>query len=248
MCYCSLCKTMFNGSGGNLRAHSASHSPTNYTQQQKDIAFILSLVRHYVGLTCLRDPITNILYPGMTCSRATALVELCTNHVKETIIEELDDQSVCLMIDGWSDQSLRRFLGIVVSYFQQDKNRTVYRGLALHWGEGRDHRAINQIEAIKSTLTEYNIMPKKLFLPLRRFSICQHCNCSRDGSDLVSMLRSPVESDRSSFHRQQPVVSQRFTKSYQCSSEEGKMGGVLGGEIWQTKHCRIHTNEMVQCG
>ena len=99
-------------------------------------------------------------YPGMTCSRATALVELCTNHVKETIIEELDDQSVCLMIDGWSDQSLRRFLGIVVSYFQQDKNRTVYRGLALHWGEGRDHRAINQIEAIKSTLTEYNIMPK----------------------------------------------------------------------------------------
>ena len=60
MCYCSLCKTMFNGSGGNLRAHSASHSPTNYTQQQKDIAFILFLVRHYVGLTCLRDPITNI--------------------------------------------------------------------------------------------------------------------------------------------------------------------------------------------
>ena len=154
MCYCSFCKILFNGSGGNLRSHSTSHSPTQYTQQQKDTALIMFLVRHYVGLTCLRDPITDIFYPGLTFSRAMSLIEFCTNQVKESVIEELDDQSVCLMIDGWTDQSLRRFLGIVVSYFQQDRNRTVYRALALHWGEGRDHRAATQIEAIKSTLTE----------------------------------------------------------------------------------------------
>ena len=160
MCYCSFCKILFNGSGGNLRSHSTSHSPTQYTQQQKDTAFIMFLVRRYVGLTCLRDPITDIFYPGLTFSRAMSLIEVCTNQVKESVIEELDGQSVCLMIDGWTDQSLRRFLGIVASYFQQDRNRTVYRALALHWGEGRDHRAATQIEAIKSTLSEYNILSR----------------------------------------------------------------------------------------
>ena len=200
MCYCSFCKILFNGSGGNLRSHSTSHSPTQYTQQQKDTALIMFLVRHYVGLTCLRDPITDIFYPGLTFSRAMSLIEFCTNQVKESVIEELDDQSVCLMIDGWTDQSLRRFLGIVVSYFQQDRNRTVYRALALHWGEGRDHRAATQIEAIKSTLTEYPA--EKLLLPLRRLSVGQHRDRSRNGPDLVSMLCAPVEFDCSPFHRQ----------------------------------------------
>ena len=157
-CYCTQCKYVFNGSGGNLRVHSASHTPARqHTQEEKDAAFILFLVRHYVGLTCLRDPLTDIFYPGLSLSRATSMIEGYTQQVQEAIVEELDDQSVFLMIDGWSDQSLRRFLGIVVSYFQKEKNERVYRALALHWGDGRDHTARSQIEAIQTVLSNYNI-------------------------------------------------------------------------------------------
>lgn len=160
-CYCTTCKILFNGSGGNLRVHAAAHVPARqHTEEEKDAAFILFLVRHYVGLTSLRDPLTNIFYPGLSFGRAMHLIDTYTQQVQEAVVDELDDQPVCLMIDGWSDQSLRRFLGIVVSYFHKERRERVHRALGLHWAEGKDHTAKNQIEAIQTTLAKYNIQPR----------------------------------------------------------------------------------------
>ena len=157
-CYCTQCRSLFNGSGGNLRVHAAGHTRVHqHTEEEKDAAFLLFLIRHYVGLTSLRDPLTDIFYPNLSFSRAMNLTESYTQQIQDAIIEEIDDQKVFLMIAGWSDQSLRRFLGVVVSYFQRERNERVYRALSLHWGDGKDHTAKSQIEAIQTILSKYNI-------------------------------------------------------------------------------------------
>lgn len=56
------------------------------------------------------------------------------------------------MIDGWSDQSLQRYLGIVAAYYDWRNNRIVHRFLDLNGGSGTDHSADSQLEILKNVL------------------------------------------------------------------------------------------------
>ena len=164
-CYCAVCKQRLNGSGGNLKVHFMTHGQLQQrTQQEMDAALILFLIRHNIGLTCLRDPLASVFFPGLSYYRATRLVDGYFEQVKRAMSDELSGRNVFLMIDGWSDQSLRRFLGIVVGYYNTTNDDMIFRALSLHWSEGRDHSARNQIDAVGESLSQYNIGPRNCSL------------------------------------------------------------------------------------
>ena len=157
-CYCTTCKQTLNGSGGNLRSHCMSHGQLReHTQQDMNAALLLFFIKHNIGLTCLQDPLTNVFSPGLSYHRATVLVDGYFEEVKRMISDDVSGNNVFLMIDGWSDQSLRRFVGIAVGYYDTVSGDIIHRALGLYWGEGRDHSAQNQIIGITETLSQYNI-------------------------------------------------------------------------------------------
>ena len=72
------------------------------------------LIKHNVGLTSLCDPLARILHPGLTYRRAAVYVASFAQAVKKAIQTEVRERNVVSMVDGWSDQSLRRYLGALL--------------------------------------------------------------------------------------------------------------------------------------
>lgn len=157
-CYCTYCKSIVNGSGGNLRAHEATHATIKkFTEEEKTKAWILFLIKHNVGLTSLRDPLARILHPGVTYQRAAVYVASFAQAVKKAIQTEVRERNVVIMVDGWSDQSLRRYLGAAVGFYSDQENMVVYRGLGLIGSDGERHTARNQAEILARVLDEYGV-------------------------------------------------------------------------------------------
>ena len=157
MCYCTKCKVMINGSGGNLRTHDATHSARQFTDEDRNKAWILFLIKHNIGLTSLRDPLTRILHPGMTYQKASAWVESVVLAVKRAIQNEVQGRDLVMMVDGWSDQSLRRYLGVAVGFYDNNENRIVYRGVGLIGGGNERHTARNQAQVLTRIMADYRI-------------------------------------------------------------------------------------------
>ena len=158
LCFCCSCNCIISGSGGNVKRHASRHSCNSdvQTMEQKEQGFVLFMIRHNVGFTALRDPIIRVLFPGLTYARAQELCQAASDKVRRAITEEVRGISLCVMIDGWSDMSLRRYLGIGLSFFDDVTHRHVYRFLKLFGGKD-GHGAEQQESAIRQTLAEMNI-------------------------------------------------------------------------------------------
>ena len=158
LCFCCSCNRIISGAGGNARKHTLRHSCRSdvLTTEQKERAFVLFMMKHNVGFTALRDPVIRVLFPGLTYARAQELCDAASDKVRRAITEEVRGHSLCVMIDGWSDMSLRRYLGIGLSFFDDAAQRHVYRFLRLYGGKN-GHGAEQQESALRETLTKMNI-------------------------------------------------------------------------------------------
>ena len=158
-CYCSFCDTVLNGSGGNLRGHEAYHAQVRHpSEEDKKKAWFLFLLKHNIGMTCLRDPLARLLRPDFTYQSAMAFVDSTVTDVKAAIRNEIREKNVVLMVDGWSDQSLRRFLGVAFGYYDPNHNANVYRGVDLLWTEGQRHTARCQEAALNRLMSEFGVL------------------------------------------------------------------------------------------
>ena len=119
LCFCCVCEAMICGNGGNLKGHMESHGPKSMTLTEEDVqkAYLLFLVRHNLPSSTSCDPMLRMMCPSMTYGRLLNLLETTSERVKSAIIEEARGKPLSVMVDGWSDMSLRRFLGIGLSIF-----------------------------------------------------------------------------------------------------------------------------------
>ena len=155
-CYCLKCDEIFNGSGGNIATHVRRHGRRRvFTQPERHKAFFYFVLMHNVGFSATRDPVTAIFAPDLSYQRITSLLNETVSQVRAAITEELREQDICIMLDGWSDQSLRRYLGIVAAYYDGRNNRIVHRFLDLNGGSGADHSADSQVEILRNVLDRY---------------------------------------------------------------------------------------------
>lgn len=157
-CWCSRCKTIFSGAGQNLYFHLDSHSRRrHYTTSDMLNAWFLFMLKHGIGLTAARDPLLQVFHPSATHLSILNLLDSATASVKSEIARLMGGRAYFLMIDGWSDQSLRRFVGVVAGYFSCEQNRMIFYFLELCSLGPRDHSAVNQQQAILQLLRNYHL-------------------------------------------------------------------------------------------
>ena len=158
LCFCSLCTKMINGDGGNINSHMSTHSGNQrtWTVEQQEKAFFLFLVRHDLPFSTARDPMLPALCPTLTYGRLLALLTATADGVKRFISEETVGKQVSLMVDGWSDTSFRRYLGIGIFIFNPVTNEHVYRFLQLFYTTA-GHGAEIQEGAVRECLASYHI-------------------------------------------------------------------------------------------
>ena len=163
-CFCGSCNVLFNGIGGNFRAHIRKHEgrANSWSTEQKEKAFFLLLVRHNLAFATIRDPMVRILCPGMTYLRLLSLLDETAASVKSTIAAEIQGRDLCIMVDGWSDMSLRRYLGIAVSFYNPVSHEQNYRFLSLDYGK-EGHGAASQEKAVRKCLTSFHVEPMRVF-------------------------------------------------------------------------------------
>ena len=101
---------------------------------------------------------TSIFIPGLSYGALLDLVEETANQVKSVIALELRDKQISIMIDGWSDQSLRRYVGVVAAYYDHANNRIVHRFLDLNGCPDSDHSAESQVALVRGICERYSIM------------------------------------------------------------------------------------------
>lgn len=141
-CYCQVCRTSFNGSGSNIKAHIAKHQGSKqYSDDQKMFAAFLFLIKHSIGFTTFRDPLVKIFLPQMSSSVIEQLLVRGCTGVHAMIQKELENRDVTVMIDGSCDASLRRFLGVALAYYNETRNTIVHRLLDLGHGIAGRHTA-----------------------------------------------------------------------------------------------------------
>ena len=156
--FCSLCSCVVNGSGSNLRMHASTHRTLAvFTDEQRVNAFLLFLIRHQIGLTTARDPFVRIFQPNVSFSRLISSIEPIVRLVVDHIRSELQDKEFFIMVDGWSDQSLRRYLGVVAGFYSFEQNNMVLRFLDLYSRDGQDHSAQAQKTAVYEILERYSL-------------------------------------------------------------------------------------------
>ena len=163
LCFCCLCEMMMCGSGGNLKGHMARHSSRLrvLTEEDQGKAYLLFLVRHNLPFSTARDPVLRMMCPTVTYGRLLALLQTTAQRIKRAITTEAHGKLLSLMVDGWSDMSLRRFLGIAVSIFDPASRCHCYRFLGLyHTLDG--HSAESQEKVVRDCLQEYELRPEKL--------------------------------------------------------------------------------------
>ena len=141
-CFCVFCRVKLNGLGSNLKMHSACHSDTRvYSQDQRNGAAFLFLIRHSVGFSTFRDPLVRIFLPQMSTATIEQLFTRANPGVRDLIRREVEKRDVTVMIDGWCDASLRRYLGVAVAYHCKAQNKIVHRFLDLGSGIAGRHTA-----------------------------------------------------------------------------------------------------------
>ena len=156
--FCSSCRSMLNGTGSNVTAHIAKHKrKSTATLQQRLNAFFLFLVRHQIGLTVTRDPLVRVFSPDISYLQMLSLVDDTVKDVRDMIAADLAHKQVFLMIDGWSDQSLRRYIGVVAGYYSAERRNLVMHFLDLYCKEGQDHTAASQHDALRDILQRYKV-------------------------------------------------------------------------------------------
>ena len=161
--FCSSCISLLNGTGSNVTAHIAKHKrKSTVTLQQRLNAFFLFLVRHQIGLTVTRDPLVRLFSPDISYLQMLSLVEDTVRDVRDMIAADLANKQVFLMIDGLSDQSLRRYVGVVVGYYSAERRNLVMHFLDLYCKEGQDHTAASQHDAIREILQRYKIQKQSV--------------------------------------------------------------------------------------
>ena len=153
MCYCSKCDHVFNASGSNLANHVERHgSKRSYSQNDRQNAFVYFLLTHSVGFTAAKDPTATIFLPEISYKRVMSILDETVIKVRDFISAALQQNGISIMVDGWSDQSLRRYIGIAAAYYDEAKNTIVHRFLDLNGGCGCDHSAKNQVEVVRNVL------------------------------------------------------------------------------------------------
>ena len=156
--FCSICSRVINGSGSNLRTHASTHrAEPVFTEEQRVNAFLLFLIRHQIGLTTARDPFVRIFQPNVTFSRLVSSIEPIVRLVVDHIRSEFAHKEFFIMVDGWSDQSLRRYLGVVAGFYSFEQKSMVLRFLDLYSRDGQDHSAQAQKTAVYEILERYSI-------------------------------------------------------------------------------------------
>lgn len=127
--YCTRCRIWFNSSGSNRLVHVAN----NHQQIEKNTIVVpscdknfdrfktlfLYFIRHHIPLYSYNDPvlIPNLFpnFPGLPSF--LNLLYNTADYLKERIMNEiLEVEKIGLIIDGWTDQSQRRFIGISIFY------------------------------------------------------------------------------------------------------------------------------------
>ena len=225
LCFCCSCNCIISGSGGNVKRHASRHSCNSdvQTMEQKEQGFVLFMIRHNVGFTALRDPIIRVLFPGLTYARAQELCQAASDKVRRAITEEVRGISLCVMIDGWSDMSLRRYLGIGLSFFDDVTQRHVYRFLKLFGGEGWTRGGTTRI-CYSPNVGRNEHLTRSGDGSLLGLSERKHSTSGADGSDMVPVLLSPVESRLSSFPGPLPAALVRNHVEYQQVKKENSVG------------------------
>ena len=161
-CFCAFCKTRLNGSGSNMKMHSANHGdPRVYSQDQKNAAAFLFMIRHSIGFSSFRDPLVRIFLPQLSTSLMEQLFIRAKTGVRDLIRRELEGKEVSVMIDGWCDASLRRYFGVAVAYHSTSENKMVHRFLDLGSGIVGQHTAKKCAEFLIKCLESFGVsMPR----------------------------------------------------------------------------------------
>ena len=159
-CFCCRCKAMISGSGGNLANHASTHGShtATWTQEQQKSAIFLFFIKHNIGFSVARDPLMRIFSPGISEVRFLEMLDKTAYSVRDVIRDVLHEKSVTVMIDGWSDVSLRRYLGIGVCFFDATSCKHHYRFLQLNFGI-TGHSALNQVRVLRECLESFHISP-----------------------------------------------------------------------------------------
>lgn len=162
-CYCQVCRTSFNGSGSNIKAHIAKHQGSKqYSDDQKMCAAFLFLIKHSIGFTTFRDPLVKIFLPQMSSSVIEQLLVRGCTGVHAMIQKELENRDVTVMIDGWCDASLRRFLGVALAYYNETRNTIVHRLLDLGHGIAGRHTAAQLTTFLRNCLADFGVQPQQV--------------------------------------------------------------------------------------
>ena len=157
-CFCVFCRVKLNGLGSNLKMHSACHSDTRvYSQDQRNGAAFLFLIRHSVGFSTFRDPLVRIFLPQMSTATIEQLFTRAKAGVRDLIRREVEKRDVTVMIDGWCDASLRRYLGVAVAYHCKAQNKIVHRFLDLGSGIAGRHTAQQLSTFLQKVLESFGL-------------------------------------------------------------------------------------------
>ena len=161
-CFCTHCNQVFNGDGGNLRKHFASHKDgPKWTREQQERAFFMFLINHHIGLTALRDALTTIFLPGVSYVHFMEMLHTTAEAVNQRITSILKDKDLSLMIDGWSDSSLRRYLGIGASYYDYQSGQQCFHLLQLHY-DCQGHSAAHQTDVLRACMDSFQLTGRQI--------------------------------------------------------------------------------------
>ena len=161
-CFCTKCNQVFNGDGGNLRKHFTSHKDgPMWTREQQERAFFMFLINHHIGFTALRDVLTTIFLPGVSYVHFMEMLHTTADAVNQRITAILKDKDLSLMIDGWSDSSLRRYLGIGACYYDYQSGRQCFRLLKLHY-DSQGHSAAHQTDVLRACMDSFQVTGRRM--------------------------------------------------------------------------------------
>lgn len=170
--YCTRCSTWFNSSGSNLLAHIFHKHPMkeiDIVMPIVDIEFtrfktlFLYFIRHHIPLYAYNDPILiPALFPNFPgLPSFLNLLHHTSDFLKETIMKEINAApKIGLVIDGWTDQSQRRFIGISIFYLL--KNKIVTRFLSFSNLEEMSHTALAISNEIRKIADQFDFELTKL--------------------------------------------------------------------------------------
>ena len=114
------------------RAYRETQLKLTDIEEDREKAYLLFLVRHNLPFSTARDPVLRMMCLSLTYGRLLALLQTTAQRIKRAVVTEAKGKLLSLMVDGWSDMSLRRFLGIALSIFDPETRGHCYRFLGLY--------------------------------------------------------------------------------------------------------------------